>query len=173
VKEKWQRELRLDGDVNLTLFPRLGIGLGPLTLSERNSKVEFASAERVLVSVALLPLLRKQLELDEILIKGPKANLIRLNDGSINIADLLAKSEEPEQFKLAVGHVAAENGMLTFRHESSGRHFALKHVNLEANSSDSRLGPTAGAVCSRVDLRFTLDHPEGTETDLKPRWLSI
>jgi AsmA protein len=166
VKEKKQRELRLDGDINLSLFPKLGIELGPLTLSERNSNVEFASAERVLVSLALLPLLRKQLELDEVLIKGLKANLIRLNDGSINLADLLAKSEEHEQFKLSVGHVAAENGVLTFSDEASGRHFALTHVNLEANSLDPGLGPTAGAVRSKVELGFTLNHPGGAEANL-------
>ena len=139
VKEKKQRELRLDGDINLTLFPRLGIELGPLTLSERNSNVEFASAERVLVSLARLPLLRKQLELDEILIKGLKANLIRLNDGSIDTADLLAKSEDPEQFKLAGGHVASENAALTFGDETSGKRFAFTHVNLEANRLDPDL----------------------------------
>jgi AsmA protein len=166
VKEKRQRELRLDGDVNLTLFPRLGIELGPLTLSERNSKVEFASAQRVLVSVALLPLLRKQLELDEIFIKGLKANLIRLNNGSINIADLLAKNEEPEQFKLAVGHVAAENGMLVFRDEASGKRFALTHVNLEANRRDPQPGSTTDAVHSKVKLDFTAAHLDGAEINL-------
>jgi AsmA protein len=166
VKEKRQRELRLDGDVNLTFFPRLGIELGPLTLSERNSKVEFASAQRVLVSVALLPLLRKQLELDEIFIKGLKANLIRLNNGSINIADLLAKNEEPEQFKLAVGHVAAENGMLVFRDEASGKRFALTHVNLEANRRDPQPGSTTDAVRSKVKLDFTAAHLDGAKINL-------
>jgi AsmA protein len=166
VKEKRQRELRLDGDVNLTLFPRLGIELGPVTLSERNSKVEFASAQRVLVSVALLPLLRKQLELDEILIKGLKANLIRLNNGSINFADLLAKNEEPEQFKFAVGHVAAENGLLVFRDEASGKRFALTHVNLEADRPAPQPGLTTDAVHSKVKLDFMAAHPDGAETNL-------
>jgi AsmA protein len=166
VKEKKQRELRLDGDINLTLFPRLGIELGPLTLSERNSKVEFASAERVLVSPALLPLLRKQLELDEILIKGLKANLIRLEDGSINIADLITKSEEPEQFKLAVGHMVAEKATLTFRDEASGKRFAFTDVNFEADRLGSQPGSMAGAVRSKVKLDFTVGHSERPEVNL-------
>jgi AsmA protein len=60
VREKKQRELRLDGDIHLMLFPSPRIELGPLALSEYESDVEFASAERVQVSLALLPLLRKK-----------------------------------------------------------------------------------------------------------------
>ncbi|WON75373.1 AsmA family protein [Nitrosospira sp. Is2] len=168
VKEKNQRELRLDGDITLSLFPRLGIELGPITLSERNSNVEFASAERILVSLALLPLLRKQLELDGILIKGLKANLIRLKDGSINIADLIAKSEETGQFKLNVGRVATEKARVTFSDEESGRHFAFTDLNVEADRLGAR-GLSASAVRSKVKLGFAVGRSEGTEVDLATR----
>jgi AsmA protein len=91
VKEKNQRDLRLDGDIKLTLFPRLGVEISSLSLSEYQSDKEFASAENILVSLAFLPLLRKKLELDEIAITGLKANQIRFTDGHMNSDDLLVK----------------------------------------------------------------------------------
>ena len=166
VREKKQRELRLDGDIHLMLFPSLGIELGALALSEHASHVEFASAERVQVSLALLPLLRKKLEVDQIVVTGLNANLIRFEDGRINIADLLAKSEQPEQFKLDIGHVAAQKATLTFRDDASGRRFVFRDVNLEADRLASSPGQTTDAVRSKVKSRFRIGESEQAEVDL-------
>jgi AsmA protein len=165
VREKKQRELRLDGDIHLMLFPSLGIELGALALSEHASHVEFASAERVQVSLALLPLLRKKLEVDQIVVTGLNANLIRFEDGRINIADLLAKSEQPEQFKLDIRHVAAQKSTLTFRDDASGRRFVFRDVNLEADRLASSPGQTADAV-QKVKSRFRIGESEQAEVDL-------
>ena len=167
VREKKQRELTLDGDIHLMLFPRLGIELGALALSEHASHVEFASAERVQVSLALLPLLRKKLEVHQIVITGLNANLIRFEDGRINIADLLAKSEQPEQFKLDIGHVAAQKATLTFRDDASGRRFVFRDVNLEAERLASSSGQTADVVRSKVRSRFRIRESEQAEVDLE------
>ena len=166
VREKKQRELRLDGDIHLMLFPSLGIELGALALSEHASHVEFASAERVQVSLALLPLLRKKLEVDQIVVTGLKANLIRFEDGRINIADLLANSEQPEQFKLDIGHVATQKATLAFRDDASGRRFVFRDVNLEADRLASSPGQTTDAVRSKVKSRFRIGESEQAEVDL-------
>ena len=166
VREKKQRELRLDGDIHLMLFPTLGIELGALALSEHASHVEFASAERVQVSLALLPLLRKKLEVDQIVVTGLNANVIRFEDGRINIADLLAKSEQPEQFKLDIEHVTAEKATLTFRDDASGRRFVFRDVNLEADRLASSPGQTADVVRSKVRSRFRIRESEQAEFDL-------
>ena len=128
--------------------------------------VEFASAERVQVSLALLPLLRKKLEVDQIVVTGLNANLIRFEDGRINIADLLAKSEQPEPFKLDIGHVAVQKATLTFRDDASGRHFVFRDVNLEADRLASSPGQTAGVVRSKVRSRFRIGESEQAEVDL-------
>ena len=69
VKENKQRKLGLDGNIKLTFFPRLGASVENISLNEHNSDQAFATAENVFVSVALMPLLRKQLVVDEIIVK--------------------------------------------------------------------------------------------------------
>ena len=65
VKESKQRTLHLDGDISLSFFPSLGANLGKVSLSEYNSEQIFASVETARVSLALLPLLSKQVVVNE------------------------------------------------------------------------------------------------------------
>src|SRR4030067_1365132 len=60
VKDSKQRNLRLDGDIKLSFFPTIGANLGKVSLSEFNSDKEFAVVETARVSLALMPLLSKQ-----------------------------------------------------------------------------------------------------------------
>jgi AsmA protein len=166
VREKKQRELRLDGDIHLVLFPSLGIELGPLALSEYESHVEFASAERVQVSLALLPLLRKKLEIDQIVVTGLKINMNRFEDGRINIADLLTKSEQPDQFKIDIEHVAAQNAALTFRDDATGRRFTFSDMNFEADRLASSPDQPADAFRGKVKSSFRLGHSGKAEVDV-------
>src|SRR5262252_1713609 len=66
VQESKQRTLSIPGEIRLTFFPKLGASLGKLSLSERNSSATFASIDSARVSVALLPLLRKQVVVDHV-----------------------------------------------------------------------------------------------------------
>ncbi len=165
VKEKKQRELKLDGDIKLTFFPSLGAKINGLSLSEYQSDGEFASAENILVSLAFLPLLRKQLELDEITVTGLKANLIRFTDGHTNIDDLLVKSETSEQFKFDIGRVHAEKSTLVFRDEASHKQYIFGDVNLKADRTNARSSSMNDAIRSKVKLAFRMSHPEQPEID--------
>ncbi|WP_025041443.1 AsmA family protein [Nitrosospira briensis] len=166
VKEKKQRELKLDGDIKLTFFPRLGAEINGLSLSEYQSNVEFASAENILVSLAFLPLLRKQLELDEITITGLKANLIRFTDGHTNIDDLFVKSEKPEQFKFNIGHVLAEKSTLVFRDEASQKQYIFDDLNLKADQINTASSSMDDVIRSKLELAFRMNQPEQPEIDL-------
>ncbi len=64
VKETKQRTLHLDGDIKLSFFPNIGANLSKVSLSELNSDKEFAAIASARVSLALLPLLRKQVVVD-------------------------------------------------------------------------------------------------------------
>lgn len=148
VKEKKQRTLKLDGDIKLTFWPDIGADLGRLSLSEFKSDKEFAAVESVRVSLALLPLLSKQLVVNEISVRGARASLVRFKDGRMNIDDLLARDEQKqEQFKLDIDHVAVDNAALEFRDEASGAQYALSRVNLKT-------GRIASGVPAKVELSF-------------------
>jgi len=148
VKEKKQRELKLDGEIKLTFFPGIGADFGKLSLSEHNSSQEFATVENARVSLALLPLLKKQLVVKEITIKGLRANLVRHQDGSTNIDDLLAKdTEKSEQFKFDIAHVLVENTALNFLDEAKGSQVALTEINLKT-------GKIINGVPDKLELAF-------------------
>ena len=164
VKEKNQRDLKLDGDIKLTFFPRLGAEISSLSLSEYQSDEEFASAENILVSLALLPLLRKQLELDEIVVTGLKANLIRFTDGHTNIDDLLVKSDE-EQFKFDIGRVRAEKSTLIFRDEVRQKQYIFGDLNLKADKIDVRSSSVDDVIRSKMEFAFRMNQPEQPEID--------
>lgn len=96
VQEKTQRNLSIPGDIELSFFPRLGIDLGKVALSERNSSEEFASFNNAEVSMALLPLLSKQLVIDHVRLEGLRAQLVRYKDGSTNLDNFVVQ-EQPDQ----------------------------------------------------------------------------
>ena len=150
VKEKKQRTLRLDGDIKLAFWPSLGADLGRLSLSEFKSDKEFAAVESARVSLALMPLLSKQLVVNEVAIKGVRANIVRFKDGRMNIDDLLAKDDQKqEQFKFDIDHVAIENAALNFRDEAKGAEYALSGFNLKT-------GRIANGVPTKVSLSLAI-----------------
>ncbi len=166
VNEKKQRELKLDGDIKLTFFPSLRANVENIALNEYNSDKEFATAENVLVSIALMPLFKKQLVVNEITVKGLKANLIRFKDGRINIDDLIAKGETSEQFKFDIERVQVEKTTLTFHDEASDEQYIFRDVNFRADRADPRSRSINDVILSNVKLAFRVDHPHQAETNL-------
>lgn len=150
VQEKKQRTLRLDGDIKIAFWPSLGANLGRLSLSEFKSDKEFAAVESARVSLALMPLLSKQLVVNEVTIKGVRANLVRFKDGRMNIDDLLAKDDQKqEQFKFDIDHVAIENAAFNFRDEAKAAEYALSGFNLKT-------GRIASGVPTKVSLSLAI-----------------
>ncbi len=95
VKSRTQRTLAIDGKIKLAFFPKLGVELGKLTLSEHNGSKLFAAMNSARVSVDLLPLLSGQIVVDRISVDGLNTRLIRHKDGSSNFDDLLGKTATP------------------------------------------------------------------------------
>ncbi|WP_177183597.1 AsmA family protein [Nitrosomonas cryotolerans] len=133
ITENKQRELRIEGDIKLTLHPKLGINLSGISLSEYGCKKIFASAEQVHLSLSWPALFRKQLIVDQITIRGLKTRLIRFSDGSTNIDDLINSDKKSRQIEFQSSHVHLKNTALIFRDEISQKEFALVNLDLEAD----------------------------------------
>jgi AsmA protein len=141
VKDNTQRNLRLDGDIKLAFYPSIGASLGKMSLSEFKNDREFAAIDSARVSLALLPLLRKQVVVDEVALSGLKAKLIMHKDGTTNIDDLLGQSgSKPEQqqkksagqsVKFDIDSVTVEKTNLSYRDEGSGAQYAIKDLTLK------------------------------------------
>jgi AsmA protein len=168
VKEKKERLLRLEGPITLAFFPSPGVEFARLSLSEHNSDEEFASIEKVHVSLEILPLLRKELVLDEISITGLKVNLVRFSDGRTNVDDLIRSDEQQERFRFDIGRVRMKKTMLAFRDEGSDTHFVFRNIELEADRAGER-ADAGDAIRSKAELTFNVAHPERPEVDMATR----
>ncbi|UCH46793.1 MAG: AsmA family protein [Betaproteobacteria bacterium] len=148
VKEETGRTLNIEGDISLTFFPKIGVSLGPTQLSERDSETEFAGVDDLRVALALLPLLSKQIVVDEIVIDGLRARLIKRADGSTNIDDLTKPAEADEAateetagdesgeaagpaMTLDVQGVRIRNGTFSYRDEQADASYEVSELDLQ------------------------------------------
>src|SRR5882672_3354958 len=91
VHDNYKRTLKFDGDLALSVFPRIAIALPPTTLSNLTGDRVSASLKDARISVALLPLLHSRIEVGAISIDGLTATIERRRDGSTSIDDLLQR----------------------------------------------------------------------------------
>ncbi len=89
VKNKKHRDLAIDGNIQLNFFPKLGVSLEKIKLSEFESTTQFAAVDKAQVSLALLPLLQKQIVVDKISLQGLQLRYQRDAAGQSNIDDLI------------------------------------------------------------------------------------
>jgi AsmA protein len=160
VAQRYQRTLTLDGDIRISWFPDIGATVGGVSLSERSGSAEFAGAEQLRVSLALLPLLRGHVVIRELSISRPRATLVTRSDGTRNIDDLLETgtgraadpAAEPARpadgdraISLDIGRIVIEKGRFTSRDERSGRVLSVSALDL-----------TTGRIGGNATEPFTL-----------------
>ncbi len=150
VKVHKQRDLKLEGDIKVSFFPKLGLNTGKVSLNERNSNQGFASIDNARLYIAWFPLLRKQLEVDRITLDGVHANVIRYKDGTVNLGDLLIHDGSLDTTKFDIDGISITNSSINFQDESEGIHFALHEVHLDT-------GRLTDAIPSNLTANFRLE----------------
>ncbi|SHI24729.1 AsmA family protein [Pollutimonas bauzanensis] len=91
VYNRYQRSLAIKGDIELSLFPRIGLSVQGVSLSDRNSTDTFASIDSARFAVAIWPLMSNRLVVDHVAVTGFKAWLIRDEHGAFNFRDLVER----------------------------------------------------------------------------------
>ncbi len=172
VLEKKQRSLKIDGALELSFWPNLGVKVGKVSLSEPKSDKPFATLESARVSVAVMPLLSKQIVVDTMELSGASATLIRHKDGTLSIDDLLAKDKDDSPLvKFDIAAINVRNSQIAFRDEQAGTSYGVTGLNLStghiANTAEgplelvARLASDKPKVAADVKLagryRFDLD----------------
>ncbi len=89
VQQRYQRTLTIDGEIELSLFPRIGLSVQGVSLSEPDSAETFASIESTRLAVAVWPLLSNSFVVDHVAISGLKARVIRDKQGHFNFSNLV------------------------------------------------------------------------------------
>lgn len=91
VYARYERTLTINGDIELSLFPRIGLAVQDVTLSDRGNSDLFASMDSARLAVAIWPLMFNRLVVDHVAVTGFQAWLLRDADGDFNFDDLLSR----------------------------------------------------------------------------------
>ena len=154
VKDKKERNLHIDGDIKLTYWPKIGADLGKLSLSEHQSDKEFASVNSVKVSLAVMPLLKKELVVDTVYVDGAKANVVKNKDGKFNFDDLLSK-EESSNIKFDIDGVNITNSEVRYTDEVADAKYNITKLNMKSGHI-----ALAEPVDLTTDFTLTANKPE-------------
>lgn len=102
IKTQYDRELIVKGDINLSLFPRIGLNVSDLSLSERGSSEVFAHIDNVRLAVAIWPLMSNRFLVDHMAITGAQVKVIRDENGLLNFEDMISSPANEEAPKSPV-----------------------------------------------------------------------
>jgi len=130
LQKQLNRQVRL-GDSQFSWMFGPEFAFKDLYVQERNSTHEFLSANRITFRLALLPLLRKKIELREIVIDGARLTLSRDEQGALNIDDLLKPSAD--NYDLQVRGLRVRNGTLFWHDQATDEtctNLTLSGINL-------------------------------------------
>ncbi len=97
VQERYNRTMVIEGDLELSLFPRIGLSVRKISLSEPNSTTTFASLDSARFAVAIWPLLSNRLVVDHVAVSGLKSWIVRDEKGDFNFEDLLSQELPPAE----------------------------------------------------------------------------
>jgi AsmA protein len=139
-----QRTLVISGTPRLSVWPNVGVQLERVTLSERASDAPFLVLDAARVSVAVVPLLSRKVQVRALDLTGLRATVIKKKDGSLNVADLLGEpaatdapgqatspQAPPEPVNLDIAAIRIHDAQLTWRDEKKGTETTLSQLNLE------------------------------------------
>ncbi len=149
VNKATGRQLTLEGDIKLALFPWLGMRLGTAYLSnaEGFGADPFARVEEAQVRVAILPLFRGEVSADTLRLNGLHVNLSKNARGVTNWDDLISKQKaqkpppEPEATgdkiapaALEIGGIEIMDAALRWQDAQGGTDLTLSPFNLRTDA---------------------------------------
>jgi AsmA protein len=92
MQTQYQRTLVIAGTPKLSVWPDVGIALQGVTLSEHASDANFVALNSARVSVAVMPLLSRKVQVRALELDGLQVTLVKHKDGTLNVADLLERN---------------------------------------------------------------------------------
>lgn len=159
VREQTGRELTIEGEIGLSIFPYVGFTLGPTRLGDASGFGDdpFVRFERAAASVRLLPLLTSSIQVGELRLEGFTLKAVTRADGVNNWDDLVAaagsegsgaapasgggdggQASSFDPADLTIGGVTLRDANLSYEDRRSGTRYQISDWNL--NTGEFRLG---------------------------------
>lgn len=164
--EKAGLELSIDGDIGWTVLPWLGLELSQVKV-QYPQQPALASLEQANVSVKLLPLLSRQVEMSSIKVDGLDLNLVQAADGSNNWslpdarqAHSGSRGDEGDgnaagaDLAVDIASIAVSNGRIAYTDLQAGSRVQLQDLALNS-------GRVQQGTYFPIELSFKLDQSAG------------
>ncbi len=170
VKEHTGRELKVEGDISLSVFPWLGVEMEQVSFANAPGfgQDPFAQVQSAGLKVKVLPLLSREVVVDTVRMDGLRLNLVKNRTGKTNWDDLMTSDTSASQGRssgagiaaLTVGGIDIRDGEISWRDDKERRRYALHKLRL-----------TSGKIVpgEPVDLRASFD----LETGEPPKQIPI
>ena len=141
VKDATGRELNIEGDITLSVFPWLAVEVGQTALGNADGfgEAPFARFDNARLSVRVMPLLlRQEVAVGTASLSGFEANLAVAANGATNWDDLSQASEQTDSapaessgdFKLDIANVDLSNARVTYTDAQSGGAYSITDLNV-------------------------------------------
>ena len=160
VKDKTGRTLAIEGNLSLSFFPSIGISVGKASLSEANGGRTFARVEQAKISLALLPLLSRQVVVDRVTLSGLTLDLVQRKGGKTNFEDLSGAAgsapagpkQAPQRgaMRLDIAGIELRSSAISWHDEASGNRF-------KASVAEFKTGRIASGVPGKLSLSARLE----------------
>ncbi len=145
IKKQTGRDLRIEGDIELSVFPWLAVDLGQIELGNAPGFTApyFARLDSAKIRVRILPLLSKRLEAGMVTLHGFSINLEKAKDGRTNWQDL-AKPETgkaPESkidttvpAALAIGGLDIRDAAVSWNDLTAGQAVTVDNIAIQTSA---------------------------------------
>jgi len=167
VKDKTGRDLQIPGDISWSLFPWLGLNLGETRMANAPgfSATDFAAIDEVDVHVELMPLLKKQVKVKKVTLRGLEINLEKNANGSDNWTDIQQATAADEaaadqsggssldKVTLSVEGVELADANFTYKDRQANTDISVGPVNLVMGALEF-----GKAVPVDMDVRMTMNN---------------
>ena len=163
VNESTGRDLVIEGDMKLQVFPWLAVEVGHATLGNAPGFGDepFAEFDRARLSVRLLPLLfRREVTIGAAELDALKLNLVVNKAGLRNWSDLLEADEGAASAdagegggSLEISGVEIRDASIAYSHAQNGDAYSLTNVNLSIGRISNGNDPVSASGSLRFDVQ--------------------
>ncbi|QAY83052.1 AsmA family protein [Pseudomonas arsenicoxydans] len=160
ARDKAHIELTLNGDIGWSLFPWLGLELHEASVATLAKPTEpFADLQMLGLSVRVLPLLRREVQMSDVRVEGLNLRLTRDKDGHGNWEDIgkvptatpatppatpdqpapapqttVQVEKPPQPARLDIDSLTVNNARVEYNDEKTGKQFSAESIQLSTGA---------------------------------------
>jgi|CXWL01.1.fsa_nt_gi AsmA protein len=162
------RDLQIGGDVDLTFWPALGFSAQQMSLSNPegfDASQPFIASERIVFAVAVMPLLRGDIEVKQLILEGAAFNLVAKEDGAANWTFPVEETAEDQTTleDLRLDEMRLTDSTISFQGAENAPPMLLSDVDadiaLDSLDQPAHLNAAFDYLGQRVDVQSDIGLP--------------